>query len=92
MGELSLSACGAAPMWRTTLAVQRGLSLSSILSFARDLSLNVIVTAVTTEAELGELHAMGFPMAQGTAVGEPASAQAMPAIIDAPLPASFALR
>jgi EAL domain-containing protein (putative c-di-GMP-specific phosphodiesterase class I) len=48
------------------------------------------VTGVGTQDQLGALHAMGFPMAQGAALGTPAPAGAVPALLNAPLPAPFA--
>jgi diguanylate cyclase (GGDEF)-like protein len=63
----------------------RNWLLEAILSFGRDLSMNVIATGVRYEPQLGALQAMGFPMAQGPAVGEPVRAEAVRALLDAPL-------
>jgi diguanylate cyclase (GGDEF)-like protein len=63
--------------------------LEAILSFGRDLSMNVIATGVETPAQLGALCAMGFPMAQGAAVGAAVPADGAYALATAPLPAPF---
>jgi diguanylate cyclase (GGDEF)-like protein len=65
----------------------RNWLLEAILSFGRDLSMNVIATAVRSPPQLGVLQAMGFPMAQGPAVGEAVPAEAVRGLLDAPPPA-----
>jgi diguanylate cyclase (GGDEF)-like protein len=63
----------------------RNWLLEAILSFGRDLSMNVIATGVRYEPQLAALQAMGFPLAQGPAVGEPVRAEAVRALLDAPI-------
>jgi len=65
----------------------RNWLLEAILSFGRDLSMNVIAAGVQHEPQLGALRMMGFPMAQGPAVGEPVAADAVRSLLDAPRPA-----
>jgi diguanylate cyclase (GGDEF)-like protein len=68
----------------------RNWLLEAILSFARDLSLNVIATGVEHTRQLHALFTMGFPMAQGGAVGETVPADAVAVLLDEPLPAPYA--
>ena len=64
----------------------RNWLLEAILSFGRDLSMNVIASAVRYAPQLNALRAMGFPMAQGPAVGEALPAEAVRGLLDAPIP------
>ncbi|HEX4563371.1 MAG TPA: EAL domain-containing protein, partial [Solirubrobacteraceae bacterium] len=69
----------------------RNWLLEAILSFGRDLSTNVIATGVRHAPQLGAVSMMGFPMAQGPAVGEPVPAARVHGLLDAPRPAPDAL-
>ena len=69
----------------------RNWLLEAILSFGRDLAMNVIAAGVQYTPQLGALYTMGFPMAQGPAVGEPVAADAVRALLDAPRPAPDAI-
>jgi diguanylate cyclase (GGDEF)-like protein len=69
----------------------RNWLLEAILSFGRDLAMNVIAAGVQYEPQLGALRMMGFPMAQGPAVGEPVPADAVPGLLEAPRPAPDAI-
>ncbi len=65
----------------------RSWLLEAILIVGRDMSLTVIATGIETHEQLTTLRAMGCAMAQGPALGQPTSVDAVEGLFNAELPA-----